>query len=144
MGETEERGGRQEGILTRWCPSHLPLTVGRPLPPDCQWTTGWCSGTPEDHYLFKSGLKQFIKPRQEATASCYQEDGFNIQSSMATFSLRLHPQLLYSRKGKCDCKAQWVSRLLKVLQAKQMNSWVLVRKKIIIHSHFLQHTWHYC
>lgn len=55
---------------------------------------------------------------------------------MATFSLRLHPQLLYSRKGKCNCKAQWVSRLLKVLQAKQMNSWVPVRKKIIIHSHF--------
>lgn len=44
--------------------------------------------------------------------SRYQEDGFNITSSMSTFNLTLHPLLLYGKKGRYNCKAQWVSRLL--------------------------------
>jgi len=39
--------------------------------------------------------------------SRYQEDGFNVNSSMSTFSLTFQPLLLYSKKGRCNCKAQW-------------------------------------
>lgn len=79
--------------------------------------------------------------------SSYREDGFHTQSSMATSSLRLHPRLLCSKKGNCNCKAQWVSRLLNpedvANKADELTGSHKEENNINTFS-FLQHTWHCC
>ena len=139
-----ERGGGRGGALTReQMPSFTPIIVAKALPPDWLRNTGWL--------VFKCVwgslpvqvrcLKQLTKPRKEADTK-----RMDSTSTVQCLHSIWHFILCYCtiRKGGITAKHSeypdcWI---LNGLRAKQMNSWVLVKK--IIGSHILQYTWHCC